>query len=214
MIFPKCSQKVSFCDIYLYVIYIYQQDLGGLPISELTLLSILDPKYGSFLPKSHTIHYHYKSLLMKLTTKSIYSNSGGTSCRLCKTYLQNLGISIHYFEYFFASDRKLHRLQDSYIRSYIEIFFKNWDSLHARLNSHYKGRIYKISTKKIKAYQKPLRCLLILDLKLFRSQFKEKHSIAREFQIRAVRGKKLLNKYQNNEQTLLEKKWKKLSQFR
>ena len=35
------------------------------------------------------------------------------------------------------------------------------------------------------------RCLLILDLKPFRSQAKGKHSIGREFRSLAVRGKKL-----------------------
>ena len=56
-------------------------------------------------------------------------------------------------------------------------FFFNWDSLHARLNSHYKAWSYKKKKhKKIKAYRKSLqkeptvnRCLLILDLKPFRS---------------------------------------------
>ena len=51
--------------------------------------------------------------------------------------------------------------------------FFNWDSLHARLNSHYKAWSYKKKKhKKIKAYRKSVqkeptvkRCLLILDLK-------------------------------------------------
>ena len=51
--------------------------------------------------------------------------------------------------------------------------FFNWDSLHARLNSHCKAGSYnKTKHKKIKAYKKSLqkeptvhRCLLILDLK-------------------------------------------------
>ena len=55
-------------------------------------------------------------------------------------------------------------------------FFFNWDSLHARLNSHYKAWNYKKKKhKKMKAYRKSLykepsvnRCLLILDLKQFR----------------------------------------------
>ena len=53
--------------------------------------------------------------------------------------------------------------------------------------------------KEIKAYKKSVqkepgvkRCLLILDLKPFRSKFKEKHSIGREFQSLAVEGRKLL----------------------
>ena len=55
---------------------------------------------------------------------------------------------------------------------YIERLKKNWDSLHASLNSHNKASSYKKKNKKmIKAYWKPLqnertvnRCLLILDL--------------------------------------------------
>ena len=54
----------------------------------------------------------------------------------------------------------------------VNIFFFNWDSLHARLNSHYKAWSYKKKKhKKIKAYRKFLykeptvnRCLLILEL--------------------------------------------------
>ena len=53
----------------------------------------------------------------------------------------------------------------------------NWDSLHTRLNSHYKAWSYKKKEhKKIKAYRKPLykgptvnRCLFILDLKPLRT---------------------------------------------
>ena len=79
-------------------------------------------------------------------------------------------------------------------------FFFNWDSLHARLNSHYEAWSYKKrSTKKITGYRKSVqkeptvkRCLLILDLKPLRSQVKGKHSIGREFQSLAARGKKLL----------------------
>ena len=57
-------------------------------------------------------------------------------------------------------------------------FVFNQDLLHARLNSHYKTRKRKKKKKheKIKAYKKSLykelavnRCLLILDLKPFRS---------------------------------------------
>ena len=51
----------------------------------------------------------------------------------------------------------------------------------------------------MKAYRKSVqkestvrRCLLILDLKPFRSYVKGKHSIGREFQSLAVQGKKLL----------------------
>ena len=56
-------------------------------------------------------------------------------------------------------------------------FFFNWNSFHARLNSYYKAWSYKKKKHKIKAYRKSVqkeptvkRCLLILDLKPFRSQ--------------------------------------------
>ena len=73
--------------------------------------------------------------------------------------------------------------------------FFNWVLLHARLNSHYKVWSYKKKkNKKIKAYGKSAqkepaikRCLLILDLKPFRSQVKGKYSIGIEFQSLAVR---------------------------
>ena len=56
-------------------------------------------------------------------------------------------------------------------------FFLNWDSLHARLNSHFQAWSYKKKKHiKIKAYRKSVykeltvnRCLLILDLKPLRS---------------------------------------------
>ena len=56
-------------------------------------------------------------------------------------------------------------------------FFKNWDSLHARLNSHYEVSSYKKKKhKNIKACRKSIwkeptvkRCLVILDLKPLRS---------------------------------------------
>ena len=77
-------------------------------------------------------------------------------------------------------------------------FYSN--SLHARLNSNYKAWNYKKKKhNKIKAYVKSLqkeptvnRRLLILDLKPFRLLVKGKHSIGRESQSLAVRGKKLL----------------------
>ena len=55
-------------------------------------------------------------------------------------------------------------------------FLKNWNSLHAKLDSHYMAWSYKKKKhKKIKAYTKSLykepkvnRCLLILDFKPFR----------------------------------------------
>ena len=82
----------------------------------------------------------------------------------------------------------------------LNYLFLNIDSLHSRLNSHYKAWSYKKKKhKKIKAYRKSLykeptfnRCLLILDLKPFRLSVKGKHSIGREFHSVAVRGKKLL----------------------
>ena len=79
-------------------------------------------------------------------------------------------------------------------------FFFNWDVLHASLNSYYKAWGYKKKKhQKITLYMKSVqkeptvkRCLLILDLKPLRSYMKGKHSIGREFQSLAVRGKKLL----------------------
>ena len=57
------------------------------------------------------------------------------------------------------------------------LHFFNWDSLQARLNSHYEARSYKKKKhKKIKIHRKSLykeptvnRCLLIIDLKPLRS---------------------------------------------
>ena len=39
---------------------------------------------------------------------------------------------------------------------YMYIFFCNWNSLHARLNCHYKAWSYKKKVTKIKAYRKSL----------------------------------------------------------
>ena len=58
-----------------------------------------------------------------------------------------------------------------------KLFFCNWDLLHARLNSHYEAWSYKKKKyRKIKTYRKYIlkeptvkRCVLILDLKPFRS---------------------------------------------
>ena len=77
--------------------------------------------------------------------------------------------------------------------------FFNWDSLHARLNSHYEASSYKKKKrKKVKTYRKSVqkepavkRCLLILELKPLRSQVKGKYSIGTEFQSQAVQGKNL-----------------------
>ena len=70
---------------------------------------------------------------------------------------------------------------------HVSLFFLNWDSLHGRLNSHYKTWSYKKEKyKKIKVCRKSFqekptvkRSLLILDLRLFRSQIKGKHAIGR-----------------------------------
>ena len=47
-----------------------------------------------------------------------------------------------------------HTLFLLYINEIPSDFFFNWDSLHARLNSHYKAWSYKKSTKKITGYRK------------------------------------------------------------
>ena len=78
--------------------------------------------------------------------------------------------------------------------------YNMYDSLHARPNSHYEAWYYKKKKyKKIPAYRKSVykeptvkRCLSILELKPLRSYVKGKHSLGREFQSLAVRGKKLL----------------------
>ena len=85
-------------------------------------------------------------------------------------------------------------------------FLYNWDSLYARLNSHYKTWSYKKKKhKKIKAYSKSVkkeptvkRCLLIPDLKTIyvidqagRVQASY-HRTGRVFQSLAMQGKKLL----------------------
>ena len=78
-------------------------------------------------------------------------------------------------------------------------FFKNYYLLHAKLDSHYEAWSYKKKKhKKVKANQKSAqkeptvrRFLLILNLKPLRSQVKGKHSVGRQFQSLAVRGKKL-----------------------
>ena len=75
-------------------------------------------------------------------------------------------------------------------------FIFDWDSLHARLNSHYKAWNYKEKKhKNIKAYKKSVkkeatikRCTFILDLKPFRSYVKVKHSIGREFESSCARN--------------------------
>ena len=67
--------------------------------------------------------------------------------------------------------------------------FLNRDSLHVKLNIHYAAWSYeKKKYRKIKAYRKSVskeptdkRCLLILDLKPFRSYIKGKHSLCTGF---------------------------------
>ena len=87
---------------------------------------------------------------------------------------------------------------DIMINDHQKIYSVNWDSHHARLNNHYKAwSCKKKKHKKIKAYRKSIykepkvkRCLLILDLKPLKPKVKGKHSVGREFQRLAVRGKK------------------------
>ena len=75
-----------------------------------------------------------------------------------------------------------------------DFFFFNWDSLHARLNSHQRhGVTRKEAQKKLQDTEnlfrkKPTvkRYLLILDLNPLRSWVKGKHSIGREFQSLAM----------------------------
>ena len=70
---------------------------------------------------------------------------------------------------------------------FVCLLFESRDSLHSRLNSHYKGWNYKRKKyKKIKAYRKSIykeptgkKCLIILDLNQFRSWAKGKHSIGK-----------------------------------
>ena len=134
-----------------------------------------------------------------------------------------------------------HELKELEQKVYIRRQSLNCD--FTKLNIHYEACSYKKKMyKKIKASIKSVQkeptvkmCLLILDLKQFRSQVKRKHSIGREFQSLAVRRKKLLTDilvttrngdvkimqfnivsvyyevYQNNDQA---SHWNQLSQFR
>ena len=54
---------------------------------------------------------------------------------------------------------------------YKSIFFFNWESFHARLNSPYEAWSYKKKKQRKSIYKEPTvkRCLLVLDLKPFRS---------------------------------------------
>ena len=114
--------------------------------------------------------------------------------------------------------------------------FFYWDSCYARLNGHYEAwSCKKKKHKKIKAHRKSVqkeptdnRCLLILDLKLFRSKVKGKHSICRVQHSLAVRGKKLLKQAQsrNSDRKTMQfiiiwsrppsriRKWNQLRQFK
>ena len=75
--------------------------------------------------------------------------------------------------------------------SFFIIFF-NWDSLHARLNSHYEAWSYKKKKdKKIKAYKKK-GIKGIKGIIGHGSKVKRKHSRSREFHSLTVRGKGLL----------------------
>ena len=72
--------------------------------------------------------------------------------------------------------------------------FFNWNSLHARLNNHYEAWSYKKKKKNIKIIEENYlertqgkKRLLTLDLKPFRSHFKEKHPTGKEFQSLGVR---------------------------
>ena len=71
----------------------------------------------------------------------------------------------------------IHSMKFLFLEVALYLFLKKiWDSLHARLNSHYKAWESKEKKhKKIRTYRKylwkeptPNRCLLILDLKPFR----------------------------------------------
>ena len=106
-------------------------------------------------------------------------------------------------------------------------FFLNWDSLQARLNSHYEAWSYKKKkTKRLKHTGNLFRrnpATVILNLKPFRLQVKGKHSIRQGIPECSCARKEIVNIdilvksrngnrkimqsiYQNNEQTSLEKK--------
>ena len=105
----------------------------------------------------------------------------------------------------------------------LRVFF-NWDSLHTRLNSHYKARSYKKKKdKKRKEESTAKRCLPI------RSLVKGKHSIGREFQSSCARnemvdidvletsrksGRKIMQSIRiTSRLSLRKRKWDQLSQF-
>ena len=117
--------------------------------------------------------------------------------------------------------------------------FFNCDSLSAKLNSYYNAWSYKKKKyKKIKAYMKSVykentikSCLLIVELKSFRSTVKGKYSIGRKFQSLAMQGKKtvdigILVTSRNGDTKIVQsiritirlssriRKWNQFSQFR
>ena len=130
--------------------------------------------------------HHTTSILVKLSTWS-FEHSGDISC-------SPLVNPSH------TDESREGRNTCLWIYNYIYIFnIFNCDSLHARLNSHYKAWSYKKKKHKKIIYsiqeirlERTYSCLLILDLKPLRSQVKVKHSKGRDFQALAVRGKKLL----------------------
>ena len=73
----------------------------------------------------------------------------------------------------------------------IIILIFNWDSFHARKNSHYQALSYNKNKHKRLKHAGNL-CLLILELKPFRLWVSEKSSIGKKFQSLAEQGKKLL----------------------
>ena len=151
--------------------------------------------------------HHTTSILVKLSTWS-FEHSGDISC-------SPLVNPSH------TDESREGRNTCLWIYNYIYIFnIFNCDSLHARLNSHYKAWSYKKKKhKNIKAYRKSVqkeptvkRCLLILELKPRRSQVKGKQSIGRESQSLAVQGKKLLIQTSYEDLEMVTKKISNLSE--
>ena len=101
-----------------------------------------------------------------------------------------LKLLVHVLQYCYHGVVKTQRTTIQNLMNLVKISFTlsfcifNWDSLHARLSSHCKEwSCKKMNHKKIKAYRKHVqketivkRSLLILDLKLFRSQVNRKYS--------------------------------------
>ena len=141
----------------------------------------------STLGKSHNKNY--------MTYRSIRTIDKSSQSKLNHTLLDVVKVTIET-----ATTSSNQNPNIEHASSMIFQLTHTWDSLHARLNSHCKAWSYKKKKhKKIKAYRKSLqkeptvnRCLLILDLKPFRSYVKGKQSVGREFQGLAVLGEKLL----------------------